>query len=107
VQRQAFTKAVQAGVPIVFGTDSAVYPHGLNARQFPIMVKRGMSPMQAIKSATEVSAHYMGWDADIGTLEPKKFGDLIAVRGNPLYDITALQNVVAVVKGGLVFKVPD
>ena len=107
VQRQAFTKAVQAGVPIVFGTDSAVYPHGLNARQFPIMVKRGMSPMQAIKSATEVAAHYMGWDADIGTLEPGKFGDLIAVRGNPLYDITALQSVVAVVKGGLVFKVPE
>jgi imidazolonepropionase-like amidohydrolase len=107
VQRQAFTKAVQAGVPIVFGTDSAVYPHGLNARQFPIMVKRGMTPMQAIKSATEVAAHYMGWDADIGTLEPKKFGDLIAVRGNPLFDITALQDVVAVVKGGLVFKLPE
>jgi imidazolonepropionase-like amidohydrolase len=107
VQRQAFTKAVQAGVPIVFGTDSAVYPHGLNARQVPIMVKRGMTPMQAIRSATEVAAHYMGWDADVGTLEPKKFGDLIAVRGNPLYDITALQDVVAVVKGGLVMKVPD
>jgi len=107
VQRQGFTKAVQAGVPIVFGTDAAVYPHGLNARQFPIMVKRGMSPMQAIKSATEVAAHYMGWDADVGTLEPKKFGDLIAVRGNPLYDISVMQDVVAVVKGGLVLKVPE
>jgi imidazolonepropionase-like amidohydrolase len=107
VQRQAFTKAVRAGVPIVFGTDSAVYPHGLNARQFPIMVKRGMSEMQAIKSATEVAAHYMGWDADVGTLEPRKFGDLIAVRGNPLFDIRALQDVVAVVKGGIVLKVPE
>jgi imidazolonepropionase-like amidohydrolase len=107
VQRQAFTKAVKAGVPIVFGTDSAVYPHGLNARQFPIMVKRGMTPMQAIRSATEVASRYMGWDADIGTLEPKKFGDLIAVRGNPLADINALQDVVAVVKGGLVLKVPE
>lgn len=107
VQRQGFTKAVQAGVPIVFGTDAAVYPHGLNARQFPIMVKRGMSPMQAIKSATEVAAHYMGWDANIGTIEPKKFGDLIAVRGNPLYDIGVMQDVVAVVKGGIVLKVPE
>jgi imidazolonepropionase-like amidohydrolase len=107
IQRQAFTKAVQAGVPIVFGTDSAVYPHGLNARQFPIMVKRGMSPMQAIKSATEVAAHYMGWEADVGTLEPRKFGDVIAVRGTPLFDIRALQDVVAVVKGGLVMKVPE
>jgi imidazolonepropionase-like amidohydrolase len=107
VQRQAFTKAVRAGVPIVFGTDAAVYPHGLNARQFPIMVKRGMSEMQAIKSATEVAAHYMGWEADVGTLEPRKLGDLIAVRGNPLFDIRALQEVVAVVKGGLVLKVPE
>jgi imidazolonepropionase-like amidohydrolase len=107
VQRQAFTKAVRAGVPIVFGTDSAVYPHGLNARQFPIMVERGMTPMQAIKAATDVSAHYMGWEADIGTLEPGKFGDLIAVRGNPLADIKALQDVVTVIKGGLVFKLPE
>jgi imidazolonepropionase-like amidohydrolase len=107
VQRQAFTKAVQAGVPIVFGTDSAVYPHGLNARQFASMVQRGMTPMQAIKAATEVSAHYMGWDADIGTLEPRKFGDLIAVRGNPLADVNALQDVVAVIKGGIVLKVPE
>jgi imidazolonepropionase-like amidohydrolase len=107
VQRRAFTKAARAGVPIVYGTDSAVYPHGLNARQFPIMVERGMSPMQAIKSATDVSAHYMGWDADIGTLEPGKFGDLIAVRGNPLADIKTLQDVVTVIKGGLVFKLPE
>ena len=106
VQRQGFTKAVQAGVPIVFGTDSAVYPHGLNARQFPIMVARGMTPMQAIKAATEVSARFMGWDADIGTLQPKKFGDLIAVREDPIADIKALQDVSVVIKGGLVFKLP-
>jgi imidazolonepropionase-like amidohydrolase len=107
IQRQAFTKALRAGVPLVFGTDSAVYPHGLNARQFPIMVSLGMSEMQAIKSATEVAAHYMGRDADVGTLEPRKLGDLIAVRGNPLFDIRALQDVVAVVKGGIVLKVPE
>jgi imidazolonepropionase-like amidohydrolase len=70
-------------------------------------VSLGMSEMQAIKSATEVAAHYMGRDADVGTLEPRKLGDLIAVRGNPLFDIRALQDVVAVVKGGIVLKVPE
>jgi imidazolonepropionase-like amidohydrolase len=107
IQRQAFTKAAKAGVPIVFGTDSAVYPHGLNARQFPIMVQRGMTPRQAIQSATEVASRFMGWDKDIGTIEVGKFGDIIAVRGNPLADIKVMQDVVAVVKGGLVFKLPE
>jgi imidazolonepropionase-like amidohydrolase len=106
IQRQAFTKAVKAGVPIVFATDAGVFPHGLNARQFPIMVARGMTPMQAIESATYVAARYMGWSGDIGTLEADKFGDLIAVRGDPLEDISVLQNVEAVVKGGLIFKLP-
>ena len=100
VQRQAFTKAVKAGVPIVFATDAGVFPHGLNARQFPIMVARGMTPMQAIKAATSVAAHYMGWSADVGTLAAGKFGDLIAVKDDPLRDISALQNVAVVVKGG-------
>jgi imidazolonepropionase-like amidohydrolase len=104
VQRQAFTRAVKAGVPLVFATDSGVFPHGLNARQFPIMVARGMTPMQAIRSATAVAAEYMGWSADVGTLEPGKLGDLIAVRDDPLRDIAALQNVSVVVKGGLLFK---
>ena len=104
IQREAFTKAVHAGVPIVFGTDSGVFPHGLNARQFPIMVARGMTPMQAIKSATSVAAHYMGWDADVGAIEGGRFGDLIAVKGDPLKDIGVLQNVDVVVKGGMLFK---
>lgn len=104
IQRLAFTKAVKAGVPIVFATDSGVFPHGLNARQFPIMVARGMTPMQAIKSATSVAAHFMGWGADIGTIEPGKFGDVIAVKGDPLQDIAVLQNVSVVVKGGMLFK---
>ena len=107
VQRQGFTRAVKAGAAIVYGTDSAVYPHGLNARQFPIMVKRGMTPMQAIKSATSVSAHYMGWDDRVGALAPGRFGDLIAVRGDPLEDITRLQQVAVVIKGGTAFKLPD
>jgi imidazolonepropionase-like amidohydrolase len=93
IQRQAFTKAVKAGVPIVFGTDAGVFPHGLNARQFPIMVARGMTAMQAVQSATSVAAHYMGWDENVGSVEAGKFGDLIAVRGNPLADITLLQRL--------------
>ncbi|HUQ09818.1 MAG TPA: amidohydrolase family protein [Steroidobacteraceae bacterium] len=104
VQREGFTKAVKAGVPIVFGTDAAVYPHGLNARQFPIMVARGMTPMQAIQSATSVAAKYMGWSDRVGALEAGRFGDLIAVRGDPLADVAALQNVDVVIKGGLIFK---
>ena len=104
IQRVAFTKAVAAGVPIVFATDSGVFPHGLNARQFPIMVARGMTPMQAIQSATRVAAKYMGWSENVGTIEPGKFGDVIAVRDDPLEDISSLQNVAIVVKGGMLFK---
>jgi len=107
VQRQAFTKAVRAGVPMVFGTDAGVFPHGLNARQFKIMVKRGMTPMQAIQSATSVAAHYLGTEADVGSLEVGKLGDLIAVRGDPLMDITVLENVEVVLKGGLIFRLPE
>jgi imidazolonepropionase-like amidohydrolase len=105
-QRQGFTKAHAAGVPIVFGTDAAVYPHGLNARQFPIMVQRGMKPMEAIQSATSVAARYMGWADRIGQLTPGHFGDLIAVKGDPLADIKLLQTVPVVIKGGLPFKLP-
>ena len=107
IQRVAFTRAVKAGVPIVFATDAGVFPHGLNARQFPIMVARGMTPMQAIQSATRVAAQYMGWSARVGTIEADKFGDVIAVKGNPLEDISVLENVAVVVKGGLLLKTPD
>jgi len=106
IQRRAFTKAVKAGVPIVYATDAGVFPHGLNARQFPVMVKRGMTPLQAVQSATSVAARFMGLDESIGSVEAGKFGDLIAVRGNPLVDITLLQNVEVVIKGGLVLKLP-
>jgi imidazolonepropionase-like amidohydrolase len=107
VQRQNFTRAYKAGVPIVYGTDAAVYPHGDNARQFRIMVERGMTPMDAIKSATSVAALYMGWSNRTGALTPSHYGDLIAVHGDPLKDITVLEHVDVVVKGGLVFKRPD
>jgi imidazolonepropionase-like amidohydrolase len=103
-QRQAFTRAVQLGAPIVFATDAAVYPNGLNARQFRIMVQRGMTPMQAIQSATSVAAKTMGWDDRVGALVPGRFGDLVAVKGDPLADITVLERVDTVLKGGEVVK---
>ena len=103
-QRQAFTRAVALGVPIVYATDAGVFPHGLNARQFRIMVARGMTPMQAIRSATGVAAQYMGWEDRVGTLAAGRFGDLIAVRGDPLTNITLLERIEVVVKGGDVVK---
>jgi imidazolonepropionase-like amidohydrolase len=106
IQRLAFTRAVKAGAPIVFGTDSAVYPHGFNARQFPIMVQRGMTPMQAIQAATSLAAKFMGWSDRVGALEAGRYGDLIAVRDDPLADISALRDVAVVIKGGLIFKLP-
>jgi imidazolonepropionase-like amidohydrolase len=105
-QRQGFTAAHAAGVPIVYGTDAAVYPHGLNARQFPIMVERGMSPMQAIQAATSVAAHYLGWSDRVGSIAPGKFGDVIAVKGDPLADVRRLEDVTVVVKGGVVVREP-
>lgn len=103
-QRQVFEKAYAAGVQISFGTDSGVYPHGDNAKQFVVMVQRGMKPMDAIKAATSVAAEVIGWDEDVGSVVTGKFGDLIAVRGNPLADIGVLQDIDVVIKGGLVFK---
>ena len=97
---------MQLGVPIVYATDAGVFPHGLNARQFRIMVERGMTPMQAIRAATGVAARYMGWEDRVGALAPGRYGDLIAVRGDPLTDITLLERVDTVVKGGAVVKSP-
>jgi imidazolonepropionase-like amidohydrolase len=107
IQRAAFTAAVKAGVPIVYATDAGVFPHGLNARQFPVMVAHGMTPMQAILSATSVAARFMGLSADVGAIEAGRFGDLIAVKGDPLADIALLQNVEVVLKGGMALKLPD
>jgi imidazolonepropionase-like amidohydrolase len=107
IQRQAFTKAVRGRAPIVFATDAAVFPHGLNARQFPIMVERGMTPMQAIQSATSVAAKYMGWSDKVGAIATGMLADIIAVEGDPLTDIKALQQVDVVIKGGVIFKLPE
>ena len=106
-QRQGFAKANAAGVPIVYGTDSAVYPHGDNAKQFRIMVERGMKPWDAIRAATSIAARYMGWEDRVGALLPGRFGDFVAVAGDPLTDVTLLEDVAVVVKGGLVFRAPS
>ena len=105
-QRQAFARAHAAGATIVFATDAGVYPHGQNALQFPIMVERGMTSMEAIQSATSIAAKYMGWEEQVGAIAAGRLGDVIAVEDNPLEDITRLQNVAAVLKGGLLFKRP-
>jgi len=103
-QRIVFEKAYAAGVPILYGTDAGVAPHGFNGRQFEVMVRRGMTPMDAIRSATSVAAEHMDMADDVGALAPGRFGDLVAVAGNPLDDITLLQDVQVVVKGGKIAK---
>ena len=102
VQREGFEKAVAAGVRIAFGTDSGTYPHGMNARQFAYMVKHGMTPMQAIRSATVVAAELMGWRDRVGALEPGLFADLVAVEGDLLSDLDLLTEPALVMKGGRV-----
>lgn len=103
-QRDGFAKAVKAGVKLSFGTDAGVYPHGLNARQFKYMVRYGMTPMQAIQAATTVSADLLGWSKDVGALSPGHYADMIAVKGDPLADISVLEHVDHVIKGGDVVK---
>jgi imidazolonepropionase-like amidohydrolase len=103
-QREAFRKAVRAGVKLAFGTDAGVYPHGLNARQFRYMVQWGMTPMQAIAAATTVSAQMLGWSKDVGALSPGHYADMVAVSGDPIADITVLEHVAHVMKGGVVVK---
>ncbi len=98
-QRIGFTKAVKLGVPLTYGTDAGVYPHGLNARQFAYMIRYGMTPMQALASATSEAAKALGRD-DLGSVKPGHVADLVAVRGNPLDDISALQCIDGVVQGG-------
>jgi imidazolonepropionase-like amidohydrolase len=99
-QRDGFAKAVKAGVRIAFGTDAGVYPHGDNARQFAYMVRYGLTPMEAIRSATISSAQLLGKEKEIGSIAAGKFADLIAVEGDPLQDIEKLRQVRAVIKSG-------
>jgi imidazolonepropionase-like amidohydrolase len=102
--QQNAKKAFAAGVKVALGTDAAVYPHGLNAGEFHVYVKLGMSPLAAIQTATTNAADLLGWTKQVGTLEPGKWADMIAVDGDPTKDVTILEHVKFVMKGGTVYK---
>lgn len=104
VIQETFAKAQAAGVKIAFGTDSGVSPHGENAREFELMVAGGMPAMKAIQSATLEAARLLRIDDRLGTIEPKKIADLVAVKGDPLADIHLMREVVFVMKDGKVYK---
>ena len=105
LQRENFRHACQAGTKMAFGTDAGVYPHGDNAKQFAKMVEWGMPPIDAIRAATVNAADLLGWAGKVGTLEPGTFADIIAVPGkSPLADVTVLQTVNFVMKGGVVVR---
>ncbi len=104
MQRDNFRKAVKAGIKMSFGTDTGICPYGTSAKQFAFMVKYGMTPMQAIQSATSSAADLMGHSAEFGSIKPGKFADVIAVSGDPLQDIRVLENVQFVMKDGRVYK---
>jgi len=104
VSFENMAKAMRSGVKIAFGTDAGVFPHGLNARQFAYYVRMGMTPLQAIQSATLSAADLMAWSDRVGSLEPGHYADLIAVQGDPLKDITELERVKFVMKGGVVVR---
>ena len=101
LQRENFRRAHQAGVKMVYGTDAGIFPHGDNARQFAVMVRYGMTPTQAIQSATINAAEALG-RSDIGIIEAGRYADIVAVRGNPAQDVTLLEHVAFVMKGGVV-----
>ena len=103
-QREVFTKAVKAGVKQAFGTDSGVYPHGMGTRQFATMVEYGMSPMQAIQAGTVAAAELMGWQDRVGSLQPGRFADLVAVEGDVLSDLDLLNDATLVMKGGEIVR---
>jgi imidazolonepropionase-like amidohydrolase len=98
-QRQTFQRAVRGGVPMLFGTDAGVYPHGDNGKQFAKMVQWGMTPLQAIRAATSSAAEALG-RSDVGIIAPGRFGDMVAVSGDPTRDVTVLEHPDAVIKGG-------
>ena len=104
IQRENFRKAVRAGVKMAFGTDAGVCPHGIGARQFAFMVNYGMTPMQAIQSATSGAADLLGHANELGSIKPGKRADMIALSGDPLNDIRVLENVKFVMKAGTIYK---
>lgn len=102
--KATFAKGYAAGLKIAFGTDSGVSPHGENAHEFELMVEGGMPPMVAIQSATLVAAQLLKIDDRLGTIEPGKVADVVAVDGNPLEDIRAMRQVIFVMKEGMIHR---
>jgi imidazolonepropionase-like amidohydrolase len=102
--QNAFARAYRGGVKIAFGTDAGVYPHGQNAKEFEYMVEAGMPPIEAILAATQGGADLLGKSADVGSIQPGRYADLVAVTGDPTTDIKLLQNIGFVMKGGHVYK---
>jgi imidazolonepropionase-like amidohydrolase len=102
--RKNLAHAFASGVKVGFGTDAAVYPHGLNAHEFAVMVRLGLTPLQSIQAATVNDADLLGWSDRVGVIEPGHFADIIAVDADPLEDVTALERVKFVMKGGVVYK---
>ena len=102
-----YRKAIKANARIVFGSDAATYPHGDNGKQFSVYVDLGMTPMQAIRSATTVAAESLGTVGETGAIAPGYYADVIAVNGDPLTDVSVLENVVFVMKGGEIYKRPE
>jgi imidazolonepropionase-like amidohydrolase len=103
--KESLRRAIAEGVRIAFGTDAAVFPHGENAKEFAALVDRGMRPVEALRTATIHAADLLGV-SDRGRIEAGLLADLIAVRGDPLLDVVAMQNVVFVMKGGRVYLSP-
>jgi imidazolonepropionase-like amidohydrolase len=99
-----FRNAVKLGVKIGLGTDAAVYPHGMNAKEFKLMVDLGMPPIEALRAATSADAELLGISAKVGTLEKGKLADIVAIPGDPTTDITATERVSFVMKEGKVVK---
>ena len=100
LQRQNFQKAAEAGAKMIFSSDAGIYPHGQNARQFAVMVRFGLTPLEAIRAATRNAAQALGRERDVGAIAVGRFGDMVAVTGDPLRDITILERPAAVIKGG-------
>ena len=104
LQRDNFRAAHRAGARMVFGSDAAIYPHGQNARQFAVMVEYGMTPAEAIRAATWNAGLALGRERDVGAIAVGRYGDLIAVAGDPLADVRMLETVPVVIKGGAVVR---
>lgn len=104
VKAEEFKKQIATGVPMAVGSDVGPFPHGTQAREFVLMVKYGMSPIAVLQADLLNGAQLLGWDRQIGALEPGYFADVIAVEGDPLGDISTLEKVSFVMKGGVVYK---